>query len=232
MGIFRASAILGMEVHTLNECAATIHSQSFSRCRCEGIATNKMEASSMRTSLSLLVLRSWQRLQMSLREIFLQPKSAFLLLVLLGGSAHAASYTVTVYLPTAQMQSDFIAATTTQYIATFKDGLFGKNVTITDKNGSYIPPVVSSPIATNTAFQECMTHGFAWGMETERTEDLRTIKSFRDELIATGNCGGMVSASTIPVVAYRDGCHVAYNIITSTITQKTAPPNPLTLFGK
>ena len=178
----------------------------------------------MQSSLSFLAMRIKSRGSLSLRNIFLPKKSIWKpfwisFALLLGSQCNAANITVSV--SDTQLQSDFIAFTTAQFVAKIESGLFGPKITLTGKNSGYIPPIISSPIATPTVLNECTGFGAQIGMEYERADDLRLIKAFKDDLLAKGNCGGIVSASTVPVQAYRDGCFVAYNIIISTISQKT-----------
>lgn len=137
--------------------------------------------------------------------------------------ASGASAAVNVFFSAekASLQNEFIAATTNQYEATVKTGLFSNSVTVTiTGKRNYTPPVVSSPIATVTAFDECFVYGYAFGMEGERKDNLKLISGLKDDLLSTKTCGGMVSISTVPANAFLDGCWIAYGIATSTITQR------------
>ena len=157
--------------------------------------------------------------------LFLQPKgiwgcSAVALLALLAGPAYgAANVTAT----TLTLQADFIASTTNQYDATITPSPYFANTYSISIKGKkdYTPPVVSSPILTGTAFRECFVHGFVFGMESERKDDLRIIDSLRSDILTTDTCGGFVAGSSVTAsAAFLDGCWTAYSVANSTITQR------------
>lgn len=135
-------------------------------------------------------------------------------------AAVTVTVSTTVTNPT-KMQSDFIAATTNQWESVIKPGLFVGDFKITISTPkAYTPPVVSSPILTWTAVDECFALGYAFGMEGERTDDLNLIDGLRDNVLMTDTCGGLITGTTVAADAYLDGCWTGYNIATSTISQR------------
>lgn len=147
-----------------------------------------------------------------------------LLLILFPSIAFAG---VTVSFPNTQIQTDFIAFTTTYFNTTVKPGLFSGDYKLTvSSRTSGVPVLVSSPILTNTAFQECYVYGFAFGMDEERRENLKIIDTLKNNVAQTGTCGGLSLNTTNFALqnAYTGGCYAAFNQATSTITVRDALP--------
>lgn len=134
---------------------------------------------------------------------------------------------VTVSFPNTQIQTDFIAFTTTYWNATVKPGLFAGDYKLAvSSRTSGVPVIVSSPIATATAFDQCYSYGFAFGMDDERRANLTIIDTLKQNVVANGNCGGLSMNTTNFALqnAYTQGCYTAANLIGSTITLRDALP--------
>jgi hypothetical protein len=119
------------------------------------------------------------------------------------------------------LQQEFISGTTAQYLSTLtKSPYFSDtySLVIKGKNPEYEPP--PDPIGTATAMDECFAHGFVFGMEDERDDDLNIISGLKDNLLVTRTCGGLISGTTVATDAFLDGCWSAYSVATSTITQR------------
>lgn len=147
-----------------------------------------------------------------------------ILLILFPSIAFAG---VTVSFPSSQIQTDFIAFTTTYWTATVKPGLFPGDYKIAvSSRTSGVPVLVSSPILTNTAFQECYVYGFAFGMDEERRENLKIIDTLKTNVAQAGTCGGLSLNTTNFALqnAYTGGCYAAFNQAASTITVRDALP--------
>lgn len=147
-----------------------------------------------------------------------------LLLILFPSIAFAG---VTVSFPNAQIQTDFIAFTTTYWNATVKPGLFAGDYKLAvSSQMAGVPVLVSSPIATATAFDECYVYGFGLGMDVERRTNLSIIDTLKQNVVANGNCGGLSMNTTNFALqnAYTQGCYTAANLIGSTITLRDTLP--------
>lgn len=142
------------------------------------------------------------------------------------GRATAASYSVNVYMPDAVLQAEFIASTTNQYIGTLTKSPFFPNTysfTATKKNPGYTPPAVSSPIPTATAFGECISYGFGWGMDEERRQDQSLIWGLHRRDAVNKTCGGVAVSSnsvSISTTSCQTYCMEPYYVIQSTITER------------
>jgi len=129
--------------------------------------------------------------------------------------------------PNAQAQTDFIAFTTTYWNVTVKPGLFAGDYKLAvSSRTSGVPVLVSSPIATATAFDECYVYGFGLGMDVERRTNLSIIDQLKQSVVANGNCGGLSMNTTNFTLqnAYTQGCYTAANLIFSTITVRDTLP--------
>jgi hypothetical protein len=147
-----------------------------------------------------------------------------LLLILFPSIAFAG---VTVSFPSSQIQTDFIAFTTTYWNATVKPGLFAGDYKLAvSSQMAGVPVLVSSPIATATAFDECYVYGFGLGMDVERRTNLSIIDTLKQNVVANGNCGGLSMNTTNFALqnAYTQGCYTAANLIGSTITLRDTLP--------
>lgn len=134
---------------------------------------------------------------------------------------------VSVSFPNAQIQTDFIAFTTTYWNATVKPGLFAGDYKLAvSSQMAGVPVIVSSPIATATAFDQCYSYGFAFGMDDERRANLSIIDQLKQSVSNTGTCGGLSMNTTNFALqnAYTQGCYTAANLIGSTITLRDALP--------
>lgn len=175
-------------------------------------------------AVSFLVFLGRERKRLFMRVIHVLQKSTKLwaysavAILAVGEWANSA---VNVYAPI-ELQTSFIADTTNQYEATLTPSpYFAGTYTLTLKSKkSYTPPDISSPILTGTAFRECFVHGYVFGMEDERKEDLRIVNSLRNNLLSYGTCGTLTTGTTVPHDAFLDGCYAGYNIVYSTITQR------------
>lgn len=119
--------------------------------------------------------------------------------------------------------ADLLANLTSQYVATAVPTPYfagSYNVTLFKKNPNYLPPQISSPILTSTAVDECFAHGFVFGMEDERKDDLRILAGLQEDIFLTDTCGGLISGATMTADIFLEGCRTAYNVAKSTITQR------------
>lgn len=97
-------------------------------------------------------------------------------------SCQAANYSMTILISTkaanpAQLQKDFIAATTTQFVSTVVKTIFGSDtytITISSKAG-LLPPPAPPPVGSTMTYTDCYVYGFAEGMEEERGQVLSNI---------------------------------------------------------
>lgn len=156
----------------------------------------------------------------------------FATFVLCGGLAHAA---VNVYFTkeSEALQEEFISKATAQYEHSITESPYFPGtftLSIFGVNPDYEPPAPSSPIADRTAFDQCFVHGWVFGMEQEREDDLNLLLSLRSNIYETNTCGGFVSTSTDTLSDFLNGCETAYIVAGSTITQRNGevfvPPVP------
>ncbi len=138
-----------------------------------------------------------------------------------GQGAVTVSISSTVTNPT-QAQTDFVAFTTTYFFATSKPGLFPGDIKISLGLPKAVPPpiVVSSPIATATAFQECMTYGVGNGMDIERYANIQQIWGIQAQEALGQTCGGVPIGILKSTTSVLNACIQAYNIATSTISER------------
>lgn len=181
-------------------------------------------------TISLLAYRVYEKISVSLRFLHVRMgKTAMVATVLYafsGVACFGAGTTVNVYLPDAKLQADFIANATTYYKGTITKSPFFAGtytITITTKNVTG-PVVVSSPILTGTAFQECIVYGFANGMDYERQENLSIAQSFQDQIVSSQTCGGFISSTPAELQPFLRGCSTAYDVFKSTVTRKMGLP--------
>lgn len=141
----------------------------------------------------------------------------------------ATTYTLSIYTTDPVLYADLMANATNQYEGTLKKSTYANlyTLTVTGKKPAGPPPITPVPIETGTAFDRCFVHGYAFGMEDERKEDILLINSVQSISFSSSTCGGFISASTSPAVAFMDGCHTAYNVIRSTITQRDGLEPPI-----
>jgi hypothetical protein len=125
-----------------------------------------------------------------------------------------ASAAVSVSIPTA-LQADFIAATTNQWVAEIKPGLFSGDykITITSKKPGTIPV----PIADATAMDSCLAHGVGDGMEFERTANVNSIWGNQAKDALNRKCGGTSVDVLKSTTAILGACLQTYNIAAETI---------------
>lgn len=136
-----------------------------------------------------------------MREL-LRNISIAMAIVLLSANAKATTYTVNVYLPTAQLQSDFIANTTTQYQAVVTTASFANTykVTISSKNPQ--PP-------TQPFNHESYEMGFGDGQDDERWKNLTAIYDLQLKDSWVNQCAGfdLVPSTT----SMFNACQMAYH---------------------
>lgn len=126
------------------------------------------------------------------------------------------------------LQQEFISGTTSQYLSTVSQSPFFANtysLVIRGKNPAYVPPVVSSPIATATAVDALLAYGVGNGMDIERAQVVNLIYGTQGAEYANGTCGGnkiVSSTATVSIsttTAFHQ-CLSAYNLMVSTISQR------------
>lgn len=106
------------------------------------------------------------------------------------------------------IEADFIQQTTTHFNVLYtKNPLAANTFTITIFGPGEPAEVLGS------SFDDCIVHGFADGMDSERLDDLRTISSMRSVELSSATCAGILVDS--PTV---DACQRVYDTIISTIT--------------
>ena len=136
-------------------------------------------------------------------------------------TSHAA---VNVYFSSSatNIQAEFIATATTQYVANVTQSPYFAgtySMTISGKR-SYTPPVVSSPIADATAVDRCMTYGYVFGMENERADSMSLINWLSVDSSSRTSCNGYKTNQTTPANAFLQGCLTAYNVVASSISER------------
>jgi len=140
------------------------------------------------------------------------------------------------------LQNDFMSSATNQFVGVITKSTYFPDtysISITGKK-QYTPPTSEIPVTftstgtyivkvgeeSQTVYQSTMSisdliaYGFADGMESERKDDIRLIAGLKNDIFLTKTCGGLVSGSTVPANAFLLGCEAAYNVATSTITQR------------
>lgn len=121
----------------------------------------------------------------------------------------AASYAVNVYLPTTQMQAQFIADTTAQYSGIVKAGAFQNySVTVSSRN----------PEPDSLFFPDNYSYGFSAGMDEERWQDMKLINFLMQSDAAEGTCGSYVITESTE--AMFNICQKSYNDAIGIIGQR------------
>lgn len=126
------------------------------------------------------------------------------------------------------IQKDFIASTTGQYLSTITASPYFPNtysVIIDGKRPGYEPPIISSPILTSTAVDQCMAYGFGQGMDSERFYNKQLIQDLQSKDVLKGTCGFQPVALSTKTVSVSTGsctssCWQVYNVIVSTIEER------------
>lgn len=141
----------------------------------------------------------------------------------------ATTYTVNAYFTDPVLYKDFLANATNQYVGTVKAGIFSntQTFTATAKKQTGPPPPPSDPIYDGTAFDRCFVHGYVFGMEDERREDLKLVNGIFNSVAITNTCGGYTNNQDTLDDAFINGCALAFGIMTSTITQRDGLPPPI-----
>lgn len=126
------------------------------------------------------------------------------------------------------IQKDFIASTTQQYLSTVTASPYFPNtysVIIDGKRPDYQPPIISSPILTSTAVDQCMAYGFGQGMDSERFYNKQLIQGLQSKDVLKGTCGFQTVALSTKTVSVSTGsctssCWQVYDVIVSTIQER------------
>lgn len=129
--------------------------------------------------------------------------------------SHAA---VTVTFPNAQLQGEFIASTTGQWIATVKPGLFSGDykVSITAKNE--MPPV---PLpTTGSAMDALLAVMIGQGMGYEREANIDQIYGLQGEEALSRKCGGFPIDQIKSTTTLLGACMQTYNNAANAINQR------------
>lgn len=161
------------------------------------LAEETMEDDRMPTPISPVAIRNDTKLCLSLWNSCLYARKAFYVgaisaisFMALQGHALAATYAVNVNLPSAILQKDFVAGTTTQYLGTLTPSAFFPNtynLTITGHNPNYVPPASSTPtVGANDLLQALVSissstypYGWADGEDYAHFVDLKDVVGFQ-----------------------------------------------------
>lgn len=131
------------------------------------------------------------------------------------------------YVPNS-VQAEFISSTTGQFLSTVTPNPYFQNtfsLVISGKNPAYQPPIISSPILTATAVDECQAYGFGQGLDTERWYNQQLIYQLQGADYAKKTCGFQpvapsTAAISVSTQACASACYGVYNVIASSINQR------------
>jgi hypothetical protein len=187
--------------------------------------------SHMPRSVSFLAVRVGRGMSLLVRNLFRSPwaqGTAALSLVLLSSHIWGATYTINVTISSPTLAGDFIASATSQYAGVLKPSPYFANtwsLIVSSKTMNYVPPVISSPIPTATAVDQCMAYGFGTGMDAERYQATNTLQSMQYVDYSSRTCGGYKITPTTSTVNISSNtalglCLGVYNVIISTLQQR------------